>query len=222
MHNLVAVIPVRAGSQRVKNKNFKPFSGKSLLQYKIDLIKKLNVDEIIVNTDSEEAIKIAKENNISFFKREEYYASSECTNSEYHEYLGKVTKAENILIAQVTAPLIKEESYKKAIDLFLSTNQYDSLMSVNIFKKFLWYNGAPLNYCIKNAPNSQNLPPYLMPTFGIVLAKKNSLLENKNLIGKSPYFYALDDIEGVDIDTELDFEFAQYLFNRIKNGNNNI
>lgn len=222
MHNLVAVIPVRAGSQRVKNKNFKPFCGKTLLQHKIDLIKKLPVDDIIVNTDSEYAIEIAKENGISHHRREEYYASSMCTNSEYHEYLGKVTEAENIMIAQVTAPLIKEDSYRKAINTFMLENEYDSLMSVSIFKKFLWYNGIPINYSVKDAPNSQDLPEYLMPTFGLVLAKRSSLIENRNLIGKAPYFFILDEIESVDIDTELDFEFAEYLFNRINYGKNHI
>ena len=57
--NLVAVVPVRKGSQRVKNKNFKPFYGKNLLIHKIEVLKKINqINEIIINTDSDEAIKI--------------------------------------------------------------------------------------------------------------------------------------------------------------------
>ena len=48
MHKLVAVIPVRKGSQRVKNKNFKPFGSKNLLIHKIETLKKLDfLDEII-------------------------------------------------------------------------------------------------------------------------------------------------------------------------------
>ena len=35
---IVAVIPVRAGSQRVKNKNFRPFNKKNLLIYKIEAV----------------------------------------------------------------------------------------------------------------------------------------------------------------------------------------
>ena len=66
MKDLVAVIPVRQGSQRVKNKNFKPFAGKSLLEHKIEVIKKLPVNDIIINTDSEIAIEIAKKNSINY------------------------------------------------------------------------------------------------------------------------------------------------------------
>ena len=61
MNYLTAVIPVRKNSQRVKNKNFKKFNNKNLLIYKIEKLKKIKLfDQIIVNTDSNEAIKIAK------------------------------------------------------------------------------------------------------------------------------------------------------------------
>lgn len=71
MNKLVAVVPIRKGSQRVKHKNFKPFGGKNLLIHKINILKRLNfLDEIIINTDSEKAISIAKKLNVKYFKRE--------------------------------------------------------------------------------------------------------------------------------------------------------
>jgi CMP-N-acetylneuraminic acid synthetase len=42
VHKIVAVIPIRKGSQRVKNKNFKPFGNKNLLIHKIEMLKKLD------------------------------------------------------------------------------------------------------------------------------------------------------------------------------------
>ena len=152
MKKLTAVIPVRQGSQRVKNKNFRSFAGKSLLEHKIEIVKQLPVDDIIINTDSENAIEIAQQYGINYFRREPYYASSECTNSEYHEYLAKVTEAENILIAQVTAPLIKLETFKEGIDIYFNSNS-DSLMSVKDIKEFIWYKDKPVNYSLDYAPN---------------------------------------------------------------------
>ena len=76
-----AVIPVRAGSQRVKNKNLRNFNGKNLLIHKIEKLKKVKgLSDIIVNTDSVEAIEIAKKYKVNFWKRDEYYASSKCLN----------------------------------------------------------------------------------------------------------------------------------------------
>lgn len=213
MKKLVAVIPVRAGSQRVKDKNIRAFAGKSLLEHKIDVVRQLPVEDIIVNTDSQEAIEIAKRVGVSYHEREPYYASSECSNSEFHEYLARVTDAENLLIAQVTAPLIRKESYMQAIKEF-SQSSCDSLMSVRVLKDFIWYNGEPLNYSRDHMPNSQDLPEYVVPTFGLVIVKRDSMLENRSYIGKNPLFYKISQEEAIDIDTKLDFEFAQFMYEK--------
>ncbi len=213
MKNLTAVIPVRQGSQRVKNKNFREFAGKSLLEYKIDVVKNLSVDEIIINTDSEHAIELAKKNDIKYHKREPYYASSECTNSEYHEYLAKVTESENIIITQVTEPLVLLSTFIEAIAIF---NKVDcnSLMSIKKIKEFLWYKNKPINYNLDSAPNSQDLPDYFSPTFGVIIVNREAMLESKNYICSKPYFYEISERESIEIDTELDFEFSEFLYNK--------
>lgn len=213
MKKLVAVIPMRAGSQRVKNKNFKPFASKSLFEHKIDLIKQLPVDEVIVNTDSDYAIEIAKKMGIKYHKREPYFASSKCTNSEYHEYLARVTDAENILIAQVTAPLITKESYTNAIEEFFY-HDCNSLMSVKVIKEFLWHHGKAINYDPDNAPNSQNLPEYVAPTFGLVLVNREAMLKARNFICSKPHFMKVNQQEAIDIDTQVDFDFAEFMFKK--------
>ena len=214
MKKLVAVIPVRKGSQRVQNKNIRPFANSSLLQIKIDIIKQLPVDDIIINTDCETAIEIAIKNNVKYYRREDYYASSACNNSDYHEYLAKVTDAQDILVAQVTAPLISVESYIDAIKTYYAEEQCNSLMSTKLIKEFIWFENSPVNYDVNNAPNSQNLPDYFHPTFGIVICNRSALLESKNFICNEPYFYQISDIEAVDIDTILDFEFAEFLYKK--------
>ena len=66
---IVAIIPVRKNSQRIKNKNFLSFyKGKSLLELKIEQLKKVkNIDEIVVSSDAELAKKISK-SKIEWFK----------------------------------------------------------------------------------------------------------------------------------------------------------
>ena len=215
MYEITAVIPVRRGSQRVRNKNTKLFAGSSLLQKKIDLLKELPIKKIIINTDCPIAIKAAEVNHIEYVLRDPYYASSKCTGSEFHEYLARVTEAENILVAHVTEPLVSKQSFLEAFEIF-DSGQYDSLISVEIVKKFLWFNNAPLNYSVDKAPTSQNLPEYFSPTFGIALVKRDAMLRTKHLICNKPYFYKLDELEAVDVDTELDFEFAEFLYNKYR------
>lgn len=60
---ITAVIPIRTGSQRVKDKNLRPFGDTNLMELKIqNLLKVPELDSIIVNTNSEDAIDIIKKN----------------------------------------------------------------------------------------------------------------------------------------------------------------
>lgn len=59
MKKITAVIPIRSGSQRVRNKNLRPFASTTLMENKIEMLLKVpELDSIVVNTNSEEAINI--------------------------------------------------------------------------------------------------------------------------------------------------------------------
>ena len=68
-------------------------------------------DTIVVNTDSEEALSIAEEFGVEHHRREEYFASSECNNSELFQNLAENTDSDFIMYSPCTAPLILKETY---------------------------------------------------------------------------------------------------------------
>ena len=137
---LVAVVTVRKGSQRVKNKNFKKFAKKNLLVHKIELLKKIKkIEDIIINTDSSKAINIAKKLNVSFLKREDYYASSKCTNSEFWSNIAKNTNSKYIMFTHCTNPMVTEKTYNDFINIFFKKkNKFDSFNTVSDVKEFLF------------------------------------------------------------------------------------
>jgi N-acylneuraminate cytidylyltransferase len=213
---ITAVIPIRKGSQRVLNKNFKEFyRGKSLLELKIESLKQIHlIDDIVVNTDSNFAIEIAKKYEVSYYKRDEYFASSECSNSEHWYNLAETTDTDLILHTPCTAPMIKLKTYYDLINKFLISS-HDSGNTVGLIKEYLWLNNIPLNYNIlKKVPNTQDLPNVMKLTSGINIISKELMLERKNIVGHNPLFYIVDEIEEIDIDTQLDFDFAKFLYSR--------
>ena len=214
--NLVAVIPVRAGSKRVKNKNFKKFGGKNLLIHKIKLLKKIKqIDDIIVNSDSDKAKKIAKDYKVSFQKREKYFASSKCTNSEFWSHIGETTNGNFIMFTDCTNPLIKVETYIDVINSFESVkSKYDSINTVSDVKEYLYFNNKPLNFNPKKAPNSQNLPNVIKLNFAINILSTKLMAKKKSLVGNKPLFFKINEIEGFDINTDLEFKFADFLFRK--------
>ena len=213
MNYLTAIIPVRKNSQRVKNKNFKKFNNKSLLIHKINKLKKVGLfDEIIVNTDSEEAINIANKLKVSYHRREKYYASSKCPNNEFWQHVAQNTYSKYIFFTNCTSPLIKILTYKNTIQNFeKSKKKCDSLNTVNLVKDFLFLDKKKNNFNINKAPNSQNLPDIYRLNFAINILSRNTMIKRMSVVGKKPYFFPLNEIEGFDIDTKFQFDFANHL-----------
>ena len=213
---LTAVVPVRAGSQRVKNKNIKSFDGSNLLKIKLNVLKSISaIDRIVVNTDSHEMINIAIESGVDIHRREKYFASSECNNSDYFKHMGEVTNSDYIMYAPVTAPLVSKETYFDCIEKFMNTD-IENLVSVSDVKHHMWLDGKPLNYDPKNSPNSQDLPDIVSINYGICILSRKDMIEHKNIVTGNPYFYKLDEIESIDIDTEFDFMVAEYVYNKLR------
>ncbi len=218
MKNLVAVVPIRKGSQRVKHKNFRPFADKNLLIHKIEMLKKLDfIDEIIINTDSTKAISIAKRLGVKYFRRDDYFASSKCLNSDFWKNVADNTKSEFIMFTNCTSPLIKLNTYKEIISLskkFFKGKKFDSLNTVTEIREFLFKDNIPINFKLNKTPNSQNLPNIVKLNFAINILRTKQMSSGKSLIGKKPFLFKLNEIEGLDINSEYEFTFAEYLFNK--------
>ena len=217
---ITVVVPVRKGSQRVKNKNFKPFADSNLLKVKLDVLKQVDViDDIVVNTDSNIALQIADEYAVSKCVREDYYASSECNNSEFFQNIAENTNTDYIIYSPCTAPLIKVDTYYDFINRFRNAkDRYDSLTTVTDIKQHLWLNEKPMNYKPSDSPNTQDLPDIVSLTYGISIISKENMIKHRNVVGKKPLFYKLDDFEAIDIDNPIDFEFAEFIYKKYRKG----
>ena len=208
-----AVIPVRKGSERVKNKNVKKFGDSSLLENKIEILKKVKgLDSIVVNSDCFEMLEMAVRYGVEAQKRDDYFASSKVNNSEYFEHIGEVTNADHIMYAPVTCPFVKVKTIEKCISEYQHLEQNDSVMTAFDVKHHMWLDGKPINYDPKNAPNSQDLPEILGVHYGVSIISKELMIENRNVIGYNPLFIKLNEMEAIDIDTEMEFMFADYMF----------
>jgi CMP-N-acetylneuraminic acid synthetase len=211
--HLTAVIPVRKGSQRVKNKSFRKFNKKSLLEYHIEKLKKISsINEIVVNTDSSEAISLAKKMKVNYWKREKYYASSSCTNSEFWKHIGETTNSEFVMFTNCTNPLLKIFRYEEIIKKFNTVkNKFDSINTVTPVRDFLCQNNKAINFKTNKTPNSQDLPNISKLNFAVNILSRETMIKRKSVLGKRPFFFEISQLESLDVDTKLDFQFAEFL-----------
>lgn len=209
---ITCVIPVRSGSIRCKNKNIRQFNDTNLLVNKINILKQVEeIDNIIVSSNCDQMLEIAKQCGVNIEKRDPYYARSETTGSELYKYISNVCDNEILCYANVVAPLVTVENIKNMIKIYRNKN-YDSVSSVINLKHFMWKNNKPFNFNTQNTPRSQDLDNIYSPTFGVMIIDKKYVYDTTSLIGYNPYFYELSQIEGIDIDTNYDFIVAELLY----------
>jgi CMP-N-acetylneuraminic acid synthetase len=209
-----ALIAVRSGSVRVKNKNIRTFNGSTLLELKIKQLQSVKeINDVVVNSNSVDMLSLAKDLGAKTIKRDDYFASNTVSMSEVYRNMAEHMDCDTILYANCTNPLTEAKSYINAIHTFFENNDnHDSLVSCHDVKEFMYLDNSPLNYDPKNQPRSQDLPDIIALNFAISIISKSNMVKNGNIIGANPYFYKLNKIESIDIDTPLDFFVASKLY----------
>ena len=217
-NNIIAMVPVRAGSTRVPNKNTRKFANTSLLELKLKVLKNVSgINQIIVSTDCDIAAAIAHKQSIKVQRRSKYYAGSDVTNDQHWLHIAKTTPGDIVFLAQVTSPLLRVSSIQKALNTFSNSVSNDSLNSVSVEKKFLWKDMNPINYDINVTPKSQDLPNIVSLNFAITIIRKQAMIKRKNVIGYRPSFFELDKVEALDIDDLVDFKVAELMYQELGN-----
>lgn len=211
---ITAIIPVREGSRRLKNKNVAPFAGTNLLINKINQLKQVQeINTIVVSSDSQMMLEMARQQGVATHKRApEFCDEKSKTFGEVVAHICENVPGDDILWATCTAPLVFPKQYREAIKLYYKALEdgYDSLVSMGRFKRYLWDEKGPVNYelGIKHVP-SQQLPPLYFVTDGILLAPREKMIEWKYFHGSNPYRYILDKRTSIDIDDGLDLACAR-------------
>ena len=214
MDKITAVVPVREGSRRLKNKNVAPFAGTNLLLYKLQQLKQVKeIDRIVVSSDSENMLAMASDVGVEIQKRDIKYCDEKSKSfGEVVRHICENVQGDHILWATCTAPLVSEKEYTRAIKVYFEklVEGFDSLMSVEVIKRYLWDDRGPLNYelGIKHVP-SQELPELYIITDGILLAPREKMIEWSYFHGSNPYKYRLNKRTSIDIDDGLDLAVAR-------------
>ena len=214
-----ALVAVRSGSQRVVNKNIRPFAGSSLLEIKLNQLKRIpNIDGIVVNSNDDKMLEIARNMGCEVVKRDEYYASNQVSMSEVYRNMAENVNADVIAYINATNPLLNDRTIVQAIENYKKNiSQYDSLNSAHLIKEFLFKENLPINYDLRHQPRSQDLPDISALNFAINIISREKMIECKNVVGYKPNIYIIDEVEATDIDNPIDFDFAEFVYKR-KNG----
>ena len=227
MAKILCTICARGGSKGVKNKNIKPINGKPLIAYTVEqALKSKLFEHIVISTDSDDIANIAKQYGAEvFFKRSDEMSSdtagkldvikdafirSEKYYNEQYDYL---------IDLDATAPLRNIDDILNSFKQFID-NDNDNLITAMPSRRSPYFNLIEQDkdgkvYLSKTLDNSivrrQDAPKSYDMNASIYIWKRDAILNEKSLFLEKTGLYVMPEDRSIDIDTELDYKFVEFL-----------
>ena len=227
---MLAIIPARGGSKGILGKNIKELCGKPLIAYTIEAaLKARKIDRVVVSTDSKEIAEVAMQYGAEIpFMRPSYLAKDDSSAVDVYlhavEFLEKKDglHIDKFVVLLPTAPL--RDAYE--IDCAVQTMEKcacTTLISVaEADVPASWYYQMNENRVINNAgfdadnaiKNRQMNCQYYVPNGAIYILDYQLLKRKRTYYTDDTIGYVMTKKKSVDIDTEDDFEYAEYLLRK--------
>lgn len=212
---ILAIIPARAGSKGIPNKNIRLINGKPLIWYAINNAKKSKqITDIVVTTDSKEIDIIARQMNVKTKWRSEDLCRDDVTlDAVVYDAIPKEKKYDYIVTMQPTSPTLNYQTLDKAIQYAIN-KKLDTLISVVNEPCLSWKDDKGIkkpNY--KKRLNRQYLPPYYKETGAFVISKTNVTTKDTR-IGKEIDVYEISEDESIDIDNYKDLMLVSSILDK--------
>jgi len=216
----LCVIPARGGSKGVPRKNLRLVAGKPLIVWTIEQALAVRAPlVVVVSTDDEEIAAVAREAGarVPFLRPAELAQDTTATEPVVRHAIAEVTREgvapDVVMLLQATSPVRLPGTLDRALAEFDATG-VDSLVGVVPEPPFLWWAGDPprADYDIDNRPRRQDLTPDWLrfrETGSLYVTDRRVYDEHDNRLGGRIGLFVMDEVEGVDVDTELDLALAE-------------
>ena len=226
---VVALIPARSGSKRLRNKNLLPLAGKPLIAWTIDAALTCSkIDEVVVSTDSLAIKEIALElgASVPFLRPSSLAGDAASTDDVLIHAIDelKLTSLDTLVLLQPTSPLRDSGDISNALAQLLELTVLGVVSVCECEHSPLWSNTLPesklMGGFIKNeivSKRSQDLPAYYRLN-GAIYAYKVAFLKKYGCRFYSNEIRAvvMPTNRSVDIDNEFDFKFAEFLIEKAR------
>lgn len=231
--NILATICCRGGSKGVKQKNSKLLCGKPLMTYTIEAAMKCAYfTDIIVSTDSDVIADIARDSGIQkIFMRPPELATDEASKwqvfihalEKYEAETGK--NVDYLVDLDVTVPLKTTEDISQTISFALQNKNADVVITAYQPERNPYFNMMEIQpdgfaTMVKKMPEPivrrQDAPQVFSLTPAVYVIKKEALYNYDHWSNAKCMLFEMPRLRAIDIDTEIDFSFVEFLLNERK------
>jgi CMP-N-acetylneuraminic acid synthetase len=214
---VVALLPMKAHSERVSGKNFRDFAGKPLYRWILDTLLSLpEVDMVVINTDARPILEarnpIGSARILIRDRKPELCGDQVSMNLILADDIAQIA-AETYLMTHATNPLLQAETIRAAVSAFekaKAEGQADSLFTVRKFQtRFYRADGSAVNHDPKNLIRTQDLEPWYEENSNLYIFTPESFAATGARIGARPVLFEMPKIESIDIDDDGDWAIAE-------------
>ena len=211
------MVPMRHHSERVPGKNYRPFAGQPLYHHVVNsLLACPLIDQVVIDTDSPVILEDAARNfpGVRLVERPEHLRAGSTPMNDVLLHDTNQVRAEYYLQTHSTNPLLRTETISRAAELFLAQYPiYDCLFGATQLQTRLWDELArAINHNPAILLRTQDLPPVYEENSNLYIFTRELLERRHNRIGDRPLMFEIERMEAWDIDDELDFRIAEFLW----------
>jgi len=214
---IVAMIPARIGSTRLKMKNLALVNGKPLISYAIEAAKKSEIfSKVVVNSDSALFSEIARRYNVEFYLRPRELGSSTTKSDDVVYDFMKNYPSDILAWINPICPFQSSDDIKAIINYF-NGEKLDTLITVKNEQVHSIYEGKPVNFAVGRVfAQTQELEPVQPFVYSVMMWRNRTFIDTFNWRGCAVFcgkvgYYAVRKEVAIMIKTKEDIMLADYI-----------
>ena len=214
---IVALLPMKANSERVVGKNFRPFNGKPLFRWILDTLLAIEqIDQVVINTDARDILAanglVDSPRILIRDRKPEICGDFVSMNLVLADDVANI-EADTYLMTHTTNPLLSIASLRGALAKYqqgVAADSCDSVFTVNQFNtRFYRADASAINHDPNNLIRTQDLAPWFEENSNLYVFSQASFASTHARIGKQPAMYVMGRTESVDIDDQESWYMAE-------------
>ena len=217
MVSRLAVIPARAGSTRLRNKNIYPIGGKPLIRWMAEsVVESSSFDKIIISTDSDTIFDTVSDLDVTRHIRPNEHATVSATALNAMLNLMEMHEKYDVFAYFLpTCPFVSSDDIRKGVNLL--TDQVDSVVSMSEYSDTIQLacimknnNVVPVfDNLTSGLTNSKFIQKYYKPSGAFYISWWDTILKNRNFFKGNVKGVTIPKERSVDINDKFDILTAE-------------
>lgn len=228
---VLAIIPAREGSKRVKHKNFRPFAGTTLVDIAIEQsLAATTLTDIVLSTDSKDVLEIGRKySEIISLERPVELSDDKSPAIDYVKHTLAVLEPQKgytydmVVVVQPSSPLRTPQDIDKTVELLIANPDRESSVSVVLvdhmihpLKLKVMQGDTLLPYLEEEKGRfaSHELPKIYVRNCAVYVTRREGLENRVDVISPNSVGYVMSPETSVDINSMLDFELGEHMYKK--------